>query len=66
MVCGIVGLLLCPPAAIVAIVLGFVARNRITRSNGQLTGGGMATAGIVLGFVWAVLFALWIVLLATR
>jgi hypothetical protein len=64
MVCGIVGLLLCPPAAIVAIVLGFTAKGRITRSNGHLTGGGMATAGIVLGFVWVGLFVVWLLVLA--
>lgn len=37
--------------AIPAVVLGFIARSRIARSNGTQTGRGMATAGIVLGFV---------------
>lgn len=37
--------------AIPAVVLGFIARSQIARSNGTQTGRGMATAGIVLGFV---------------
>ena len=36
--------------AIVAIVLGFVARKQIEQSGEQ--GSGMALAGIILGFVW--------------
>ncbi|MGH2721789.1 MAG: DUF4190 domain-containing protein, partial [Actinomycetota bacterium] len=36
--------------AIPAVVLGFIARSQIARSNGMQTGRGMATAGIVLGF----------------
>jgi hypothetical protein len=53
MVLGILGCL--PLASIVAIVLGFVARSQIRRSNGTQKGEGMATAGIVLGFVWVVI-----------
>ena len=36
---------------IVAIVFGHVARRQIKRSDGQQTGGGMATAGLVLGYL---------------
>ena len=43
-----------------AIVLGFVARDQIKRSWGRQTGGGMATAGIVLGFLVA---AFWLVIM---
>jgi hypothetical protein len=48
LVCGIVGCFWI--TGIVAIVLGFVARNQIEQSGEQ--GAGMALAGIILGFVW--------------
>ena len=38
--------------SIVAIVLGFIARNQIEQSGGTQQGSGMALAGIILGFVW--------------
>lgn len=50
LVCGIIGLA-CFIPAIAAIVLGFSAKSRIDQSNGQLTGRGMAIAGIVLGII---------------
>jgi len=37
--------------AIVAIIAGHTARGEIRRSNGTLEGDGMATAGLVLGWV---------------
>jgi hypothetical protein len=39
-----------------AIILGLLARNRITRSSGALGGGGMATAGVILGFAGSVIW----------
>jgi hypothetical protein len=39
----------------IAIVLGLNARKKIRRSNGMVTGEGLATAGIVLGIVGALL-----------
>jgi hypothetical protein len=50
LVCGIVGCF--TVTAIVAIVLGFVARNQIDQSAGMQQGSGMALAGIILGFIW--------------
>jgi hypothetical protein len=38
--------------AILALVFGYRARREIDASGGQQTGRGMATAGIVLGWVW--------------
>jgi len=35
-----------------------MARAEIRRSNGQVGGGGMATAGLVLGYLQIALFAL--------
>jgi hypothetical protein len=45
-VCGLLGI------SVVAIVLGFVARNQINRSGGREGGAGLALAGIILGFIW--------------
>jgi len=43
---------------IVAVVAGHMARAEIRRSNGQVGGGGMAMAGLVLGYLQLALFAL--------
>ncbi len=51
LVLGLVGWIPCGVGSVVAIVLGFVSREQIKRSWGRQTGGGMATAGIVLGFL---------------
>jgi hypothetical protein len=52
MVLGIVGVVACGfVAGIPAIILGKQARREIDASNGWLTGRGMATAGIVMGWV---------------
>lgn len=62
MVCGIVGLLFCGIVmGIIAIVLGTQARRSIA-VNPRYSGGGMATAGLVLGIidlVFGVLFMFW-------
>ncbi len=39
------------PAAIVAIVLGHLSLSDIRKSGGRLTGHGMATTGLVLGYL---------------
>ena len=44
--------------AIVAVVAGHRARAEIRRSNGALGGGGMATAGLVLGYLHFALLGL--------
>lgn len=49
LVCGIIGVLFFP-VALVAVILGHVARGRIRRAT-DLSGGGMAIAGLVLGYV---------------
>jgi hypothetical protein len=51
LVCGIAGFL-CIIPAILGIIFGFVAKGQIRDSGGVQGGDGMATAGIVLGFVW--------------
>ena len=50
LVCGALGLVTCVTAP-VGLVLGLVAHSKIRQSNGQLTGSGLATGGIVLSAV---------------
>jgi hypothetical protein len=66
LVLGIVGLALCLVVVgpILALVFGYKARREIDESNGLQTGRGLATAGIVLGWIGVGLAALWIVLIA--
>ncbi len=45
--------------SILAIVLGFIARNQIEQSGGTQQGSGMALAGIILGFVWIGISVIW-------
>jgi hypothetical protein len=47
--------------AILAVIFGFVARKQIRESGGRQGGGGMALAGIILGFVGIAGLILWIV-----
>jgi Domain of unknown function (DUF4190) len=51
LVCGIVGLFVCAPVGIAAIILGRQARTEITASGGRLQGDGMAQAGLIMGWI---------------
>jgi hypothetical protein len=52
LVSGIVSWFLLPViAAIAAIITGHMAKSEIKKSNGTITGNGMATAGLVLGYI---------------
>ena len=52
LISGIVTWFLLPfIAAVVAVITGHMAKNEIKKSNGMLGGNGMATAGLVLGYV---------------
>jgi hypothetical protein len=52
LISGIVSWFLLPLiGAIVAIITGHMAKNEIKASNGQIGGNGMATAGLILGYV---------------
>ncbi len=50
LVCGIAGVLLGLPA-LLAIIFGHLARRKIKKSQGALKGGGIALAGLVLGYL---------------
>ena len=52
LISGIVSWFLIPfVAAVVAIITGHMAKNEIKKSNGMISGNGMATAGLVLGYI---------------
>ena len=52
--------------SILAIVCGFIARNQIQQSRRTQQGGGMALAGIILGFVWIGISVIyWIAVIAS-
>ena len=52
LIAGIVSWLFLPFfAAVAAVVTGHMAKNEIKKSNGTIGGNGMATAGLVLGYV---------------
>jgi hypothetical protein len=52
LVMGILGLSLLPIlGSIVAVVTGYMARNEIRQSMGNLGGEGLATAGLILGWI---------------
>jgi len=49
---GILGLTLLPTlGSVVAVILGYMAKSEINSSAGQLEGGSLATAGLVLGYI---------------
>src|SRR5436190_1276484 len=56
LIAGITGLTVFPIiGSLVAVILGHMAKGEINRSGGQLGGGGLATAGLVLGYLGLVL-----------
>ena len=64
LVLGIVGCA-CLAFWILALVFGYMARSQIDQAHGRQSGRGMATAGIVLGWVWAGLTLVYLVVVAT-
>ncbi|HEX4644868.1 MAG TPA: DUF4190 domain-containing protein [Verrucomicrobiae bacterium] len=56
LICGILGLFICITAP-VGLVLGIMAHGKINRSQGRLTGSGLAIAGIILSAVLPLIFA---------
>lgn len=55
LVCGVLGFFTLGLTAIPAIITGHMARSRINKSAGALGGGGMALAGLILGYLCLVL-----------
>lgn len=63
LICGITAWTILPIFlnAIAAVITGSLAKKEIKESNGTLTGGGMATAGLILGWIQIILVILAIV-----
>ncbi|SDC35028.1 protein of unknown function [Sanguibacter gelidistatuariae] len=61
LVLGIVGLLCCGPAGIAAIIVGNNAKKAV--ASGQANNGGMAKAGVILGWI---AIPVWIIALIVR
>jgi len=61
MVLGIASIVLClgPLAGIPAVIMGHKANSDIRKSGGAIQGGGMATAGLVTGYLSIFMIALW-------
>jgi len=56
LIMGILGLTLLPfLGSVVALFTGYSARSEINQSGGMIGGGGMATAGIILGWIGIVI-----------
>lgn len=63
LVLGIAGVVICGPAGIAAIIVGNNSKKAVAR--GEANNGGMATAGVVLGWVAVALWVIGIILFAT-
>lgn len=62
LVCSIAGLFLCLfVGQVLGIIFGYKARNEIKNSGGELEGEGLASAGIIIGWVGIVIDVLLIV-----
>ena len=61
MIVGISSFVCClgPVAGIFAVVMGHKANSRIRKSGGLLQGSGMATAGLVMGYLSIFVIGLW-------
>jgi hypothetical protein len=61
MILGIASIVLCmgPLAGIPAVIMGHKANSDIRKSGGFLSGGGMATAGLVTGYLSIFMIAMW-------
>ena len=56
LVLGIIGIASCMVFSIIALILGYQARNEIAASMGWQTGESLAKAGIILGWVGLILY----------
>jgi Domain of unknown function (DUF4190) len=52
--------------AMLALVFGYRARSQINNSRGMQTGSGLATAGIVLGWIGIIILAAGVFLILSR
>jgi Domain of unknown function (DUF4190) len=64
LVCSCAGIFLIGIPAVLGIIFGFVARAQIRQSNGEQGGGGLALAGIIVGFAVVALIVIVLALAA--
>ncbi|MCR4405728.1 MAG: DUF4190 domain-containing protein [Anaerolineae bacterium] len=59
LIMGVLGWFMLPLVGnVLAIIFGHMAKNEIARSGGRLTGDGLATVGLVLGYIGVGVWAL--------
>ncbi|HXW35460.1 MAG TPA: DUF4190 domain-containing protein, partial [Acidimicrobiales bacterium] len=63
--CSIIPFFLAIPA-VLGVIFGFVARKQIRESNGWQHGDGLATAGIIVGFIFVAIAILLVVISVTH
>ena len=51
---------------VVSIVLGHLARREVRKSNGTITGAGMALAGLIIGYIQVAVLMLIIIVLRIK
>jgi len=51
LIASVLGLIIPIVGGIVGLILGYIAKKQIRESGGTLKGGGLATAGIVIGWI---------------
>lgn len=61
LITGLIGILVCAPVGIAGIIYGKKAKDEIRASGGMYDGDGLATAGLVMGWISVVLFVLTLV-----
>ncbi len=67
MVCGIIGILVCPIVlSVLALVFGLQARGEMDRNPGVYSNRGQAQAGFILGIVGLCLMPIWFIVVQSR
>ena len=61
LVLGIISVFCCPVLGPVALFIGNASRQRIQASGGTLGGGGLATAGFVLGIIGTIFLVFFVI-----
>jgi hypothetical protein len=62
--CSIGGFFVFGVGAVLGVIFGFIGRSQINRSNGTQKGGGLALAGIIVGFCVLAFWVLFVVAIA--
>ncbi len=63
MVCGIIGILICPIVlSVLALVFGVQSKNEIDRNPGAYTNRGQAQAGFILGIIGLCSIPVWVII----